>query len=318
MPAQAGTQRGVECRGLSRVPGMDSCFRRNGCGQGRDAAPRPLTTPAKAGVYRLLLRGASYSPPPRPWIPAFAGMVAVRGGTRPAPIDHPCESRGLPPHTMRRPYSPPPRPWIPAFAGMVAVRGGTRPAPIDHPCESRGLPPHTMRRPVFTTAPALDSCFRRNGCGQGRDAAPRPSTTPAKAGVYRLILCGAPYSPLPRPWIPAFAGMVAVRGETRPPPIDHPCESRGLPPHTMRRPVFTTATALDSCFRRNGCEWPTLTLPGQASLALHGGAVRAAPAGTSADCAVSRKPCPPADPLRCVSGSWGSPSATGPSGRTRR
>ena len=209
---------------------LDSCFRRNGCGQGRDAAPRPLTTPAKAGVYRLLLRGASYSPPPRP--------------------------------------------WIPAFAGMVAVRGGTRPPPIDHPCESRGLPPHTMRRLVFTTALALDSCFRRNGCGQGRDAAPRPLTTPAKAGVYRLILCGASYSPPPWPWIPAKAGMVAS----------------GL----------------------------TLTLPGQASLALHGRAVRAAPAGTSADCAVSRKPCLPADPLRCVSGSWGSPSATGRSGRTRR
>ena len=197
---------------FTTAPALDSCFRRNGCGQGRDAAPRPLTTPAKAGVYRFLLRGA--------------------------------------------PYSPPPRPWIPASAGMVAVRGGTRPAPIDHPCESRGLPPHTTRRLVFTTALALDSCFRRNGCGQGRDAAPRPLTTPAKAGVYRLLLCGAPYSPPPRPWIPAFAGMVAVRGGTRPPPIDHPCESRGLPPHTMRRPVFTTATALDSCFRRNGCGWP--------------------------------------------------------------
>ena len=185
--------------------------------------------------------------------------------------------------------------------------------------------------PAPSRVPGMDSCFRRNGCGQGRDAAPRPSTTPAKAGVYRLILCGAPYSPPPRPWIPAFAGMVAVRGGTRPPPIDHPCESRGLPPLTMRRPVFTTAPALDSCwipgagrgprpcFRRNGgCEWPTLTLPGQASLALHGRAGRAAPAGTSADCAVSRKPCLPADPLRCVSGSWGSPSATGPSGRTRR
>ena len=173
---------------FTTAPALDSCFRRNGCGQGRDAAPRPSTTPAKAGVYRLILCGAPYK--------------------------------------------------------------------------------------RVTTAPALDSCFRRNGCGQGRDAAPRPLTTPAKAGVYRLILCGAPYSPLPRPWIPAFAGMVAG----------------GL----------------------------TLTLPGQASLALHGRAGRAAPAGTSADCAVSRKPCPPADPLRCVSGSWGSPSATGRSGRTRR
>ena len=154
---------------FTTAPALDSCFRRNGCGQGRDAAPRPLTTPAKAGVYRLLLRGASYSPPPWPWIPAFAGMVAVRGGTRP------------------RAHRPP-----------LRKQGSTA--------------SYYAARPVFTTAPALDSCFRRNGCGQGRDAAPRPLTTPAKAGVYRLLLCGAPYSPLPRPWIPAFAGMVNGRG----------------------------------------------------------------------------------------------------------
>ena len=215
---------------FTTAPALDSCFRRNGCGQGRDAAPRPLTTPAKAGVYRFLLRGASYSPPPRPWIPAFAGMVAVRGGTRP------------------RAHRPPLRKQGSTASYYAAPRIHHRPGP--------GF--------------LLSQEWLRSGAGRG----PRPLTTPAKAGVYRLILCGAPYSPLPRPWIPAFAGMVAS----------------GL----------------------------TLTLPGQASLALHGGAVRAAPAGTSADCAVSRKPCPPAAPLRCVSGSWGSPSATGPSGRTRR
>ena len=46
VPAQAGTQRGeVERRGLSRVPGMDSCFRRNGCGA-------PLSCPSRVGAVR--------------------------------------------------------------------------------------------------------------------------------------------------------------------------------------------------------------------------------------------------------------------------
>ena len=201
-----------------------------------------------------MIRGRTRNPtPPRPWIPAFAGKTVeprrarasgypeggggVSGpltrprdgfllsqewlrsgaGRGPAPIDHPCESRGLPPHTTRRPvFTTRPGPGFLLSQEWLRSGAGRGPAPIDHPCESRSLPPHTMRRPVFTTAPALDSCFRRNGCGQGRDAAPRPLTTPAKAGVYRLILCGAPYSPPPRPWIPAFAGMVAVRGGTRP------------------------------------------------------------------------------------------------------
>ena len=245
---------------------LDSCFRRNGCGQGRDAAPRPSTTPAKAGVYRLILCGAPYSPLPRPWIPAFAGKTVEPRRARAS--GYPEGGGGVSgPLTRPRDGFLLSQEWLRSGAG----RG---PAPIDHPCESRGLPPLTTRRLVFTTAPALDSCFRRNGCGQGRDAAPAHRPPLRKQGYTGLILCGAPYSP--------------------------------------------RVPALDSCFRRNGCEWPTLTLPGQASLALHGRAGRAAPAGTSADCAVSRKPCPPAAPLRCVSGSWGSPSATGRSGRTRR
>ena len=36
----------------------------------------------------------------------------------------------------------------------------------------------------------MDSCFRRNGCYPV--AVARHVTTPAKAGVYRPLLCGAP------------------------------------------------------------------------------------------------------------------------------
>ena len=46
VPAQAGTQRGeVERRGLSRAPALDSCFRRNGCGE-------PLSCPSRVGALR--------------------------------------------------------------------------------------------------------------------------------------------------------------------------------------------------------------------------------------------------------------------------
>ena len=105
VPAQAGTQRGeVERRGLSRAPALDSCFRRKdggttSCprkrvprggevGWGLSRGPRdgfllsqewlrgavvmPVTrrggsrtTPAKAGVYRSLLRGVSCNNPRR-------------------------------------------------------------------------------------------------------------------------------------------------------------------------------------------------------------------------------------------------------------
>ena len=267
-----------------------------------------------------MIRGRTRNPtPPRPWIPAFAGMVAVRGGTRPRAHRPPLRKQGSTASYYAAPrihHRPGPGFLLSQESRAGAGRG---PAPIDHPCESRGLPPLTMRRPVFTTATALDSCFRRNGCGQGRDAAPRPLTTPTEAGVYRLLLCGAPYSPRATALDSCFRRNGCGQGrDAAPRPLTTPAKAgvyrfllRGAsysPPPRPWIPAFAGMVA-------GGL---TLTLPGQASLALHGGAVRAAPAGTSADCAVSRKPCPPADPLRCVSGSWGSPSATGPSGRIRR
>ena len=263
-----------------------------------------------------MIRGRTRNPtPPQPWIPAFAGKTVeprrarasgypeggggVSGpltrprdgfllsqewlrsgaGRGPAPIDHPCESRGLPPLLRGASYSPPPRPWIPAFAGMVAVRWSVG--------ASHASPGWI---PAFAGKTVEPRRARASGYPEGGGGASGPLTRPRDGFLLSQE----------RRWnhvVPAQAGT--QRGEV---------ERRGL----------SRATALDSCFRRNGCEWPTLTLPGQASLALHGRAGRAAPAGTSADCAVSRKPCPPADPLRCVSGSWGSPSATGRSGRTRR
>ena len=140
----------------------------------------------------------------------------------------------------------------------------------------------------LSRVPGMDSCFRRKDGGT--------TSCPRKRVPRGGWSVGASHAS--QGWIPAFAGKtVGRRGEME----------QGLSRVPGCIPAFAGMVA-------GGL---TLTLPGQASLALHGGAVRAAPADTSADCAVSRKPCPPAAPLRCVSGSWGSPSATGRSGRTR-
>ena len=68
VPAQAGTQRGeVERRGLSRGPGMDSCFRRKD--GGTTSCPRKRVP--RGGRWSVRASHAFQG-----WIPAFAGMVA--------------------------------------------------------------------------------------------------------------------------------------------------------------------------------------------------------------------------------------------------
>ncbi len=110
------------------------------------------------------------------------------------------------------------RPWMTAFCIGAAIfsvsvlntprqrRYETRMQcrSSDHPCEAcpvldtgvGRVPPPARGEPVepceqvgeraYTYRGGMDSCFRRNGCGQRRDAALTAFlTTPAKAGVYR-------------------------------------------------------------------------------------------------------------------------------------
>ena len=142
-------------RGLPRVPGMDSCLRRNdGCG---------VVVPAEAGTQRGEWGGAS--PAPQGWIPAFAGMTVGASS---------CPRKRVP--RGGNGAGPPPRPrdgfllggrndgWgvvVPAEAGTQRGEWGG------------GLP----------RVPGMDSCLRRNGCYKG--VAAHALTTPAKAGVYR-------------------------------------------------------------------------------------------------------------------------------------
>ena len=82
VPAQAGTQRGEVGPGLSRAPGMDSCFRRKDGGV--SSCPRKR-------VPRGERRGRA-SPAPQGWIPAFAGMVAAPPPWLRATSPLPCRS----------------------------------------------------------------------------------------------------------------------------------------------------------------------------------------------------------------------------------
>ena len=109
-------------------------------------------------------------------------------------------------------------------------------------------------------APGMDSCFRRNGCYTVAVAC--HVTTPAKAGVYRSLLCR--HLPAPQGWIPAFAGngcytVAAARVPFPCPPRSHPAKAG------VYRPLLCGAPPpLDSCFRRNGCytvEAAPLTTP---------------------------------------------------------
>ena len=71
-----------------------------------------------------------------------------------------------------------PQRWIPAFAGMAVARGGSQPL---RPSDGFLLLQEWLRSEVARSpcAPEMDSCFRRNGCGQRQFASPRPLTIPA-------------------------------------------------------------------------------------------------------------------------------------------
>ena len=80
VPAQAGTQRGVECRGLSRVPALDSCFRRKDGGASGGDGAGPLTRPRDAFLLsQKWLRVVSRSHcPVKPPLLSTGALYALR------------------------------------------------------------------------------------------------------------------------------------------------------------------------------------------------------------------------------------------------
>ena len=69
VPAQAGTQRGEVGTGLSRVPGMDSCLRRNGC-----CSPALPARMVRQAHHERARGGHERAPTIRSPCPAEAGM----------------------------------------------------------------------------------------------------------------------------------------------------------------------------------------------------------------------------------------------------
>ena len=155
VPAQAGTQRGeVERRGLPRVPGMDSCFRRKD--GGTTSCPRKRVP--RGGRWSV---GASHAF--QGWIPAFAGKTVEPrrarasgypegGGGASGPLTRPRDGFLLSQEWLRG-----------AVVMPVTRRGGSRTAPTEAGVyrSLRGFDMLRARNPRHSPQP----CLRRNDGG---------------------------------------------------------------------------------------------------------------------------------------------------------